>query len=246
MNRETHRKAKEELERIIKLTGESRAGVFADTIVSPSFTTSVAQIIQVPGVAGMDNNGIILEFAKEESNDEQALTDIISGTTMALESDFNILVLRSTPYNCGYHRSIHIWLTQHQLGNANLMILLAYIMLGHPEWSKSEISVFAAMPPETSESRQQFLRDLIREGRLPISEKNVQVLPYESWEHYETIVTETSGEADLVMMGFTPEQFQKYKAQVFTRFLALRDMVFVCSASNTIELTTPQNSENTP
>lgn len=246
LNRETHRKAKEELERIIKLTGESRAGVFADTIVSPSFTTSVAQIIQVPGVAGMDNNGIILEFAKEESNDEQALTDIISGTTMALESDFNILVLRSTPYNCGYHRSIHIWLTQHQLGNANLMILLAYIMLGHPEWSKSEISVFAAMPPETSESRQQFLRDLIREGRLPISEKNVQVLPYESWEHYETIVTETSGEADLVMMGFTPEQFQKYKAQVFTRFLALRDMVFVCSASNTIELTTPQNSENTP
>ncbi len=68
LTEENVRLANNELDKIIKLTGDSRAGVFADTIISPSFTTSVAQIIQVPGVAGMDNNGIILEFSRDQSS----------------------------------------------------------------------------------------------------------------------------------------------------------------------------------
>ena len=236
LTRENNAKAGKELEKIIKLTGESRAGVYADTIVSPSFTTSVAQIIQVPGVAGMDNNGLILEFSHEESRDAQAMTDVKNGVGLVLQCDFNICVLRSSDYRCGYHKSIHIWLTQHQLGNANLMILLAYIMMGHPEWCQGEISVFAAMPEHLQAGRGQFLKDLIHKGRLPISPQNVQVLPYTSWSDYESLVNSTSGEADLVMMGFTREQFEKYGTGVFTRFDKLRDTLFVCSEDQEIAL----------
>jgi hypothetical protein len=236
LTRENNQKARKELEKIIKLTGESRAGVFADTIVSPSFTTSVAQIIQVPGVAGMDNNGLILEFSRDERGDQQALENLKNGVKLALECDFNICVMRSSDYRCGYHKSIHIWLTQHQLGNANLMILLAYIMIGHPDWKNGEIAVFAAMPEAMHASRGHFLRDLIHKGRLPISPQNVQVLPYTSWKSYEDLVTATSGEADLVMIGFTREQFAKYGTDVFTRFEGLRDALFVCSEDQEIAL----------
>ncbi|MBU1413394.1 amino acid permease [Myxococcota bacterium] len=236
LTRENNQKARKELEKIIKLTGESRAGIYADTIVSPSFTTSVAQIIQVPGVAGMDNNGLILEFSRDERQEENALDNLKNGVKLALECDFNICVMRSSDYRCGYHKSIHIWLTQHQLGNANLMILLAYIMMGHPEWANGEITVFASMPEHMQASRGHFLKDLIHKGRLPISPQNVQVLPYTTWKSYEELVTTTSGEADLVMMGFTREHFAKYGTDVFTRFAGLRDTLFVCSEDQEIAL----------
>lgn len=236
LNRETHLRSREELEKIIKLTGESGAGVYADTIVSPSFMTAVAQIIQVPGVAGMDNNGLILEFSREEPLDPQAMGDLASGVKMALECDFNLCVLRSSEYRFGYRKSIHIWLTQHQLGNANLMILLAYIIMGHPEWAKGEISVFAAMPKQQQASRQRFLQDLIHRGRLPISPQNVQVLPFTEWDHHEKLVEATSKEADLVMMGFTRQQFERFGVSTFTRFALLRDTLFVCSEEQEIGL----------
>ncbi len=108
LTEENNRVAAEELEKIIQLTGDSRAGVFADTIISPSFTTSVAQIIQVPGVAGMDNNGLILEFARDRGSDEATMNDIHNGVALAQKCNFNICVLRSTDYRCGYHSRIHI------------------------------------------------------------------------------------------------------------------------------------------
>jgi len=235
-SRENNQKSRMELERIIQLTGEAQAGVFVDTIISPSFTTAVAQIIQVPGVAGMDNNGLLLEFSRQDGTDSEALCDIQSGVELALQSDFNICVLRSSEYRCGYRTSIHLWLNPHQLGNSNLMILLAYILLGHPEWSRGEINVFVAMPEAMHVKRGQFIKDLILKGRLPISVQNVQVLPYTSRETYEKLVVATSGSADLVMMGFSREQFAKFGVSVFTRFSQLRDSIFVCSENQEISL----------
>ncbi len=237
LTRENNQQAKQELEKIIKLTGDSGAGVYADTIVSPSFTTSIAQIIQVPGVAGMDNNGLILEFSHDEGVDSGIMMDIDNGVRLALQCDFNICVFRSSEYRCGYHSNIHLWLTKHHLGSANLMILLAYIIMGHPEWAKSEITVFAAIPEDLQASRGEFLKMLIQKGRLPISVQNIRVLPYTSWESYERLVVETSKSADMVIMGFTPDQFSRFGTQVFTRFDGLRDTLFVCSEEHDISLT---------
>lgn len=236
LSEESHHQAGKELEKIIRLTGDSRAGVYADTIVSPSFTTSVAQIIQVPGVAGMDNNGIILEFPGSQGHVESVMKDIQNGVALAQKCNFNICVLRSSDYRCGYHSRIHIWLTERQLGNANLMILLAYIMLGHPDWANGEISVFAAMPETTHESRGQFLRNLLQKGRLPISSQNVQVLPYTDWDSYENVVTKTSNEADLVIIGFTRDQFAEGGTEVFNKFPKLRDTLFVSAEVMDIKL----------
>jgi amino acid transporter len=236
LSKGSKKQATEDLNRIIQLTDTSKAGIYAGTIISPSFITAVAQIIQIPGVSGMDNNGIIFEFSKEEMDDSETMKNILTGVQIALTSDFNICVLRSSEYRCGFKTTIHLWLTKKQLANSNLMILLAYIIMGHPDWKNCELSVFAAAHEEELELQKENLYDLIHTGRIPISKKNIQVLPYKNYDFYENLVEEYSLEANLVIMGFTPKQFRAYGRNTFTKFSKLKDIIFVRAEEDDIAL----------
>ena len=107
----------------------------------PALKTAVAQIMQSPSVFGIENNSILFEFLKE---DENSISDIIEGAKFSSTLGFSICVLRSSSRHFGYKKHIHIWLTPGDFANANLMILLAYILLGHPEWRGGQIEIFAA------------------------------------------------------------------------------------------------------
>ncbi|MBU1219416.1 amino acid permease [Myxococcota bacterium] len=236
LNREIYDQSVKELEKVIKLSDAAHSGVYAGTIISPSFVTAVAQIIQVPGVAGMENNGLILEFSRDRIADEPAMKNLLAATELALSARFNVCIQRSSEYRCGYKTSIHIWLTRSQLSNANLMILLAYIIMGHPEWDNSEIFVYAVMPHSERETQKKLLHDLVNRGRLPISIQNINVLPWASGKTYEQLIYENSLEADLVIMGFNPSQLEKYGAATFTRFSELKDVIFVRAEADDIAL----------
>ena len=51
----------------------------------------------------------------------------------------DLLVLRHSTVFFGNRDRIHIWLTWHDYKNASLMILLAYILVGHPDWKHAEM-----------------------------------------------------------------------------------------------------------
>ena len=53
------------MEKLLALTKDKKNHVFVDTIISPSYTSAIAQVIQIPGVSGMDNNMMLLEFDKK-------------------------------------------------------------------------------------------------------------------------------------------------------------------------------------
>ncbi len=236
LDRNTYGISRQELKKTIDLAEASRSGVFAATIVSPSFMTAVAQIIQVPGISGMENNGLILEFSKDEIKSREALAEVSTGVKLAITTNFNVCVYRSSDYACGYRKKIHIWFTKEEFKSANLTILLSYIISSHPEWRHAEISVFAAMPEQELDSQRKVLEALLEKGRIPISRKNVEVLQYRDHATYVKMVEQHSSEADLVIMGFTPTEFNKYGSRVFTRFGALRDMLFVCAVEDDIAL----------
>jgi hypothetical protein len=40
--------------------------VYVDTMISPSYTSAVAQVIQLPGISGMENNMVIFAFDRNE------------------------------------------------------------------------------------------------------------------------------------------------------------------------------------
>jgi amino acid transporter len=221
----TQANSRKKLEQLIDQVTKSEAGIYVDTIISPSFKTAVAQIVQIPGIAGMENNSILFEFDEEHP---EAVTDIIDGCKFASTVDYNICVLRSSERHFGYKKRIDIWLTPGDYRNANMMILLAYILMGHPEWKGCKVTLFAAFESDEMETNVMRLNRLISQGRIPISQKNVQKIPWDKGKtSYDAMVTEHSEEADLVIMGFSLEKLVKQKGSFFKRFEGINDILFV-------------------
>jgi amino acid transporter len=225
LDKKTNAESKEILEKLISQAAVSKSSVFVDTIVSPSFKTAVAQVIQIPGISGMENNGILFEFQEDNPED---ISNIIDGCDFASYVDYNLCVLRSSERHFGYKRNIHIWLTPGDLRNANLMILIAYILLGHPEWEGGEIDLFVAFEKKELNKEVLRLNRLIDKGRIPISHQKVIKIPWNKRsKSFEALVSENSNEADLVIMGFSVSKLQEDKGSYFKRFNTINDVLFV-------------------
>ncbi len=225
LNKETNMESRKILDSLIRQGKSSGASIYVDTIISPSFKTAVAQIVQIPGISGMDNNSVLFEFHEDS---ESNITDIIEGCQFAAYVDFNICVLRSSARHFGYKKRIHIWLTHGDYANANLIILLGYIMLGHPQWAGCEIELFAAFRKKELNKHIRQLHELIDEGRIPINRKNLQKISWDDdLQSYDALVTERSANADLVIMGFSLTKLMKENGQFFKQFAAIKDILFV-------------------
>lgn len=225
LNEENTIEAQEKLQQLISQGAASDAGIYVDTIISPSFKTAIAQIVQIPGISGMENNSMLFEFHEDDQSD---ISDIIDGCQFASVVDYNIAVLRSSERHFGYKQKIHIWLTPGDYRNANLMILLAYIIMGHPEWNDAEIGIFGAFQNTQLDKEIKKLNDLIDKGRIPVSQKNIQKIPWNKKQKtYEALVSEYSENADLVIMGFSLDKLTQEKGDFFKRFHAIKDVLFV-------------------
>ncbi len=225
LDQETQQESKTKLDQLITQSKASDAGIYVDTIISPSFKTAIAQIVQIPGISGMENNSILFEFDKDDPGE---ISDIIDGCNFATVVDFNVSVLRSSERHFGYKQRIHIWLTPGDYRNAGLMILLAYIIMGHPEWGNAEIELFAAFGEKELNREVAKLNNLISQGRIPISDKNVQKIPWNKrLKSYEALVSEHSENADLVIMGFSINKIVEEKGEFFKRFANVNDILFV-------------------
>ncbi len=144
------------------------------------------------------------------------------------ETTFSIVMYRTSYKGFGYKRDIHIWITSEDYENANLMILLAYILLGHPEWSKGVIKIHALYPKKTIEDQRSKLLQLIRTGRLPISPENTDLIPQEETQDYKAIITEKSIDADLTIIGFRDKDISK-GISLFTGFGDVGNILFINS-----------------
>ncbi len=228
---ESFQESLEVQDRLVRAMKDRRGAIYVDTMISPSMASALAQSLQMPGVSGMDNNTILFEFGVHDP--PAVLDEVVEGLALSGVPHMNRLVLRHGDNFFGARKSIHIWLTWHDARNANLMILLAYILLGHRDWHGAEISIFAAYPRPEVRERSEELRQMIADGRLLISEKNVKVIPTDDSIDFPRLVDARSGAADLVIMGFTTERLERKGGALFKRFTELRDVLFV-SAEETI------------
>jgi len=221
---ETTRLSRQVLGRLIEMTASSRAFVFVDTVVSPTYETALAQMAQVAGISGLENNSVLFEFPQDEPDSAlQAVANcrIVSGL------DMNICILRSSARRFGFHRRLHVWLTQEDEDNANLMILLSFIIAGHADWKDCEISVFASFPAAEMEKQREKLAERIMSERLPISLKRLKVTPFSGDDLFENQVVRTSASADLTLLGFDAEEFIKNDGGLLSSFAGLHDVLFV-------------------
>ena len=225
LDQEHYAESQEMKSRLLELAKSQKSTIYMDTVVSPSMISALAQSLQVPGVSGMSNNGILFEFSDHDS--PAIVRDVVQYARFAANTNTTLLVLRHGDYHFGERLSIHIWLTWNDQDNANMMILLSYIILGHPDWKRASVRVFAALPQEAMVQMHKDFSRLIEDGRLPISEKNIEYIPMEDVEVFRAEVRERSRGADLTVIGFSVEGLQRRASEVFTNHGDLKDVLFV-------------------
>ncbi len=221
---ETAEKARNELNRMLEKTGSKHSNIYIDTLISPSYTSAIAQIVQLPGIAGMENNMIIFEFNKHYPDD---LPQIVENISLVRAGNFDVCVLGSSSNQVKYKNGIHVWIRYIDSENTNLMILLSYIILGHPDWRKAQIRIFNVCSEDNLEDSKKKVLELLETGRLPISQKNIEFIILDEEKSLRALVNEKSSEAGLTMIGFFNEQLKHDEEGTFKGYDQVSDILFV-------------------
>ena len=224
-NMHTLRESRKSLSNLISYVQDRQSHIYVDTIISPSLRTAILQSVQVPGMSGVENNTNLFEFSAHDK--KEVINDIYDSCILTEVTGMNNLVLKHGDHFFGNHVCIHIWLTWHDHSNIHLMVLIAYILLAHPEWHRAEISVFAAFPSDQASEETIKLKEMLTAGRIPISEKNIKIIPTDERDKFDQIVEIRSSRADLVILGFTDERLKEKGIELFLRHPELNDVLFV-------------------
>ena len=224
LSKDTYQLSLDVKRRLVALMHDSKSKVYLDTIISPSMTSAIAQSIQLSGLSGKGNNLILFEFAK---GDAKGVDELKKNFKLLMSTDFDVCLLRSDYKNFGYHEEIHIWISSRDYENSSLMILLAYILLGHPEWKEGFIKIFSIYEEGEQESQRLRLKEMIEEGRLPISQKNIQLIHRPESEKISSVINRNSRDADFTIMGFSGATLDENSADILEDYPDLANVLFV-------------------
>ncbi len=212
------------MQKLLALTSDKRNHIYVDTIISPSYTSAIAQVIQIPGVSGMENNSMLLEFDKKNPVN---LKQIIENFALIEAARYDVGILGSSPRDFKPRNGIHIWIRHIDFNNANLMILFGYIISSHPDMRKSHLKIFEVSLDEDVDATRKKLLEMIQSGRLPISERNIEILRPDDKTNIKALVNMHSSNAALCIVGFHSEQLRHDGEKVFLGYDNTGDILFV-------------------
>src|SRR6056297_3586622 len=224
LSSETYEKSKEALKDLIEKTYHRSSHVYVDTIISPSYTSAIAQIIQLPGIAGLENNLMLFEF---EKRNPENLHQIVDNISLVRAARYDVCVLAGSNRTTYFREGIHIWIKKFDLKNINLMILLSYIIMGHPDWKNGQIKIFNLYAPGGADESRKQLINVVKNGRLPISLKNIEFIEMDQDTNPKDIIASRSENAGLTMIGFLNEQLKHQGKDLFAGYDNLGDVLFV-------------------
>jgi amino acid transporter len=227
-SKQTHLESRTILAQLISQQ-ERGNSLYIDTMISPSYTSAIAQVIQSPSISGMENNMVIFEYDKSEPEE---LGRILENINLVKAGDFDICILGSSNSPVRYRNGIHVWIRPIDEINANLMILLGYIMLSHPDWSKSYIKIFSVSPTGKEEETKKGLEERIAAGRLPITLTNIEIVTFVENHTIGEIITERSKYAGLTIVGFREEIIKHDPVLFFKEFEDTGDILFVNASTS--------------
>jgi hypothetical protein len=225
----THQRANEALELLIERTESRKSNVYVDTIVSPSYTSAIAQIIQLPGISGLDNNLALFEYDKK---DPKNIEQIAENYSLVRSGSYDVCILGGSNRGVNFHEGIHIWVRRVDEENLNLMVLLSYIILGHPDWKGGKIKIFNVRRPGKHDEATDHLLELVKTGRLPISLKNMEFIDIDETMNLKALINEKSIKAGLTMIGFRSEQIKHEGEKLFEGYEEMGDILFVNAFKN--------------
>ncbi|MCD4769843.1 MAG: hypothetical protein K8R35_06730, partial [Bacteroidales bacterium] len=104
------------------------------------------------------------------------INEIIENFALINAGDFDVCILATSSRKIVCKKGIHVWIKSTDEYNANLMIMLSFIISGHPDWKKADFKIFDICKPEQYDETVKNNQKLINEGRLPITEKNIEII----------------------------------------------------------------------
>jgi amino acid transporter len=229
LSKRTSEESKQALGRLIKLVGASRGNVQVDTMVSPSYTSAFTQLIQLPSSSGMENNLVVFDYEKAYP---EGLVPAVEHLQLAAATGFDVIILGLSARGFGAQHEIHLWLPPGDYGSANLMVLIAYILGNDPDWRNAEVKMFDVVSEEERSERMSELRELVRAGRLPISERNVEVIVPQNGSDRSQLVNERSRDADFTLIGLRRESVRRLGTDAFAGYDEIGNVGFVIGVTD--------------
>lgn len=222
-SKQTYLESRKILARLIEQR-ERGNSLYIDTMISPSYTSAIAQVIQSPSISGMENNMVIFEFDK---NNPEELERILENINLVKAGDFDICILGSSNFPYRYKNGIHVWIRSIDEKNANLMILLGYIIMSHPDWGKSYIKILSICASGKEEGTKKDLEERIAAGRLPITLANIEIVTLVENQPLGEVIEQHSKYAGLTIIGFREEIIKREPVAFFDEFRKIGDTLFV-------------------
>jgi amino acid transporter len=231
--RQTQEEAQGVLRQLIDMQRDYNSALYIDTMISPSYTSALAQVLQAPSISGMENNMVVFEYDKSQPEE---LSRIFDNFRLAKAGDFDVCIFASSSYPLRTRFGLHIWIRDTDELNTNLMILLGYIILAHPDWSHSQMKLFIASA-SSGETAKEDIQKRITDGRLPITMANVEIISINEETTFAQAVLHNSARAGLTIVGFREESVGHGIEDFFTSFHnhGMGDMLFV-NASHSVEI----------
>lgn len=226
-SKQTYIESQEILKELIDNQKERESTLYIDTMISPSFTAAITQVMQAPSISGMENNMMVFEYDKSRPEE---LNRILDNINLVRAGDFDICIFGNCVAPIKYRNGIHVWIRTTDEKNTNLMILLGYIIMAHPDWKKSYIKIFNICTEGHREEAKRELEELIATGRLPITLTNIEIITLLENQTVSDVVTERSQNAGLTIIGFNEETIKHNHTETFTRFNSVGDVLFVNAA----------------
>ena len=107
LSQETQEDAKKAQAQLVKRARGNKSRVHLDTIISPSYTSAIAQCIQLPGISGKGNNLFLMEYAPDHPANRDQLLDNFS---LLVAAGLDLALLRSSGRKFGNKHDIHLWI----------------------------------------------------------------------------------------------------------------------------------------
>lgn len=211
---------------LINKSVHTKGNIYIDTIISPSYTSAIAQVLQLPNPSGLENNMIIFEYDRQNPVN---LPQILDNISLTQAGNFDLCVLSSSARSVTPGGEIHIWIRNLDEANANLMILMSYIIIGHPDWSNSQIKIFNVSDKENTAEVYKKMDELVITGRLPVTNRNIKILQRDENVSFKKMVNEKSRNASLLLVGLNEQQLKNEKDEVFNEYENVGDILFVLS-----------------
>lgn len=223
-SKQTYAESREIGHRLIESQKGHDSALYIDTMISPSYTSAIAQVIQTPSISGMENNMVVFEYDKSRPEE---LHRIIENINLTKAGDFDICIFAGSSYPLRTRNDLHVWIRATDEKNTNLMILLGYIIISHPEWKKSQIKIFITTTSNETDELKETLKNRIDDGRLPITLTNIEIVTLSEQQTIRDAIVQRSKYAGLTMIGFREESIKHDGEKFFTAFEEIGDVLFV-------------------